>query len=439
MTSNKSNAGLETRIIAYQILSEVLLRKTPLDQILVRKASFHELDSRDRNFVRMLVSTCLRHKGQIDDLIRRAADKNKDINPEKLKIILYIGICQLLFMKVSSHAAVDMTVELAEVENISRQKGFINAILRRITREGEPWKDSQDPSRMNIPAWLLTCWVDDYGLGVTAEIAQACIKEAATDITLKNQSDADHWASELNAKILPTGSLRREQGGSITELSGFDDGLWWVQDAAAAIPAKLMGDINGKTVIDLCAAPGGKTAQLAAAGAQVTALDRSAKRLEKLKENMTRLNLTENVEVVAADGSVWKPNDLVEAVLLDAPCTATGTIRRHPDVMHLKSEKDLQQLCAVQERLLENAATMIKPDGVIIYCTCSLQKAEGEGQIEKFLKSHTDFKRAPIQADEIGGVDKAITADGDLRVLPHFLSDQGGMDGFYVARLIKNN
>ncbi len=429
--------GLETRNIAYQILCEVLLRKAPLDQILARKASFHALESRDRNFVRMLVSTCLRHKGQIEDLIYRAADKNKDIKPEKLKIILSIGICQLLFMNVPSHAAVDMTVELADKEHMSRQKGFINAILRRITREGEAWRDKQDPSRLNIPQWLLNCWIKDYGLGVTAEIAQACISEASTDITIKNQSEAEHWAAELNANIIPTGSLRRKSGGTITDLAGFDEGMWWVQDAAAAMPAKLFGDLNGKNVIDLCAAPGGKTAQLAAAGAQVIALDRSAKRLEKLKENIERLTLSDKVEVIAADGSVWQPSAPVDAVLLDAPCTATGTIRRHPDVMHLKSAKDLTQLCDIQQRLLENATKMIKPDGVIIYCTCSLQKAEGEDQIEKFLKAHSDFKRAPITEAEVGGVGALVTAEGDLRVLPHYLNDGGGMDGFYVARLTR--
>ena len=436
--SEQSQNGLESRRIAFRLLAEVLTRKSPLDQVLVGNEAFQNLDSRDRNFVRMLVSTCLRRKGQIDDLIHRTMDQDRPLHPPQAAIVLSIGICQILFMNVPHHAAVDTTVELAKSENMSRQKGFINAVLRRMIREGKEWCEKQDDVHLNIPSWLLDHWIKDYNLKGAAEIAQASLSEAATDITVKDPKECDYWAAELEATILPTGSLRLASAGNIADLSGFEDGQWWVQDAAAALPAKLLGDIQSKTVIDLCAAPGGKTAQLAAAGANVIALDRSAKRLEKLKENMERLKLAPQVEVQAGDGAVWQPSELVDAVLLDAPCTATGTIRRHPDVMHLKGQKDILQLCDVQVRLLENAAKMVKTGGTLIYCTCSLQKAEGEQQVNSFLLNHLEFTRKPIKADEIGGVEEAVTDDGDLRVLPYHLAPQGGIDGFYVARLTKS-
>jgi len=437
MTNNADN-GLQSRQISYHILCDVLLRKTPLDQVLARNVDFNELDGRDRSFVRMLVSTCLRRKGQIDDLIYRAANKDKEINPQKLVVLLSIGVCQVVFMNVPHHAAVDTTVTLAEAENMERQKGFINAILRRMTTEGQEWRKKQDPVQMNIPQWLLKHWIDDYGLKGAAEIAQASLSEAQTDITLKKMDEQSYWAGELEASILPTGSLRRNSGGNITELNGFDDGAWWVQDASASLPAKLLGNLSGKTVVDLCAAPGGKTAQLAAAGANVLALDRSAKRLEILKTNMERLKLSDAVEVVVGDGAVWQPADPVDTVLMDAPCSATGTIRRHPDVMHLKGDKDIMQLCDLQARLLSNVSNMLKSGGTLIYCTCSLQKAEGEQQVNTFLLNNPDFTRVPVTAEEIGRIDTPITSEGDLRILPYHLAPHGGMDGFYVSRLIKS-
>lgn len=437
MTDGADN-GLQSRQIAYHILCDVLLRKTPLDQVLGYSAEFNALDMRDRAFVRMLVSTCLRRKGQIDDLIRRASDKDKEINPQRLGVLLSVGICQVIFMNVPHHAAVDTTVNLAEAENMSRQKGFINAVLRRMTSEGQEWRKKQDAVQMNIPQWLLKHWIADYGLKGAAEIAQASLSEAQTDISLKDISEQNYWAGELEASVLPTGSLRRASGGNVTELNGFDTGSWWVQDASAALPATLLGDLSGKTVIDLCAAPGGKTAQLAAAGAKVIALDRSAKRLETLKQNMERLKLSDHVEVVVGDGAVWQPSEPVDAVLMDAPCSATGTIRRHPDVMHLKSDQDITRLCDLQARLLNNVSGMLKSGGTLIYCTCSLQKAEGEQQINTFLLNNTDFIRTPIAAEEIGRIDTPITPEGDLRILPYHLAPHGGMDGFYVARLVKS-
>jgi len=434
--------GLYTRQVAYKILVEVLGKKAPLDQTLARHKDFNTLERRERNLARMIVATVLRRKGQMDALIEKAQDKKQELRPSTIYYLLYIGIAQLLFMDVPDHAAVDVTVRLTEAEKMERQKGLINALLRRIGREGKDWLSALDEVQTNIPQWLLEQWVKDYGLTDAAKIAQASLTEAKTDITLKEHKEPkhSHWAETLDSTILPTGSLRRHGGGSVIDLEGFNDGAWWVQDASAAIPARLFGDIKDKIVIDLCAAPGGKTSQLAAQGAQVIALDRSAKRMERLTENMARMGFKDQVEIAIGDGALWLPREPVDAVLLDAPCSATGTLRRHPDVMHLKSGHDVSRLGDLQTRLLDNTAKMIKSDGMIIYCTCSLQKSEGERQVEQFLSNNGGFVRKPITADEIGGLSDLVTEDGDLRILPHHLSDLGdlgGMDGFYVARLVK--
>lgn len=429
--------GLYTRQVAYDILVEVLSQKNPLDQTLARHKEFNTLEGRERNLARMIVATILRRRGQMDKLIELAQDKPQILRPSNIYYLLYIGIAQLMFMDVPDHAAVDVTVRLTESINMERQKGLINAILRRIGREGKDALERMDVVQTNIPQWLLELWIKDYGLVEAAKISEASLIEAATDISLKKQDK--FWEEKLEGSYLPTGSLRRKVSGSVIDLEGFNDGDWWVQDASAALPATLFGALTGKTAIDMCAAPGGKTSQLAAIGAHVIALDRSAKRMERLTENMIRLGFKLKVDIAIGDGAMWLPPEPVDVVLLDAPCSATGTIRRHPDVMYLKSAQDISRLTDLQTRLLENAAKMIKPDGVIIYCTCSLQKSEGEQQVDQFLANNSDFIRKPITADEIGGLSEPITSAGDLRILPYHLADLGGMDGFYVARLVKSS
>ncbi len=429
--------GLHTRQVAFQILVEVLGKKNPLDQTLARHKEFNILEGRERNLCRMIVATVLRRKGQMDRLITAAQDKPQELRPSSIYYLLYIGIAQLIFMDVPDHAAVDVTVRLTEAQNMERQKGLINALLRRIGREGKEKVEKLDSVQTNVPAWLLEVWVKDYGLTEAALIGEYSLLEAPTDITLKNT--APEWTEKLDGDFLPTGSLRRKVGGSVIDLPGFNEGEWWVQDASAALPGKLMGNLNGKLVIDMCAAPGGKTSQLAAQGANVIALDRSAKRMERLAENMGRLGFEDSVEIVIGDGALWEIAEPVDAILLDAPCSATGTIRRHPDVMHLKSIKDIERLGQLQARLLENAAKMLTENGVLIYCTCSLQKSEGEEQIAQFLNDNSNFERQPITVDEVGGLSDLISKEGDLRILPHHLKDKGGMDGFFVSRLIKKN
>jgi 16S rRNA (cytosine967-C5)-methyltransferase len=283
--------------------------------------------------------------------------------------------------------------------------------------------------------WLR--WVSAYGAETGIEIARASLAEAALDLTPK--SDAQAWAARLGGHLLATGTVRLADAGRVEELPGYDEGGWWVQDAAAALPSRLVAVTPGLEIADLCAAPGGKSASLAARGARVWAVDVSAQRLERLAANMARLGLADRVTPVVADVLSWQPDRRFDAVLLDAPCLSTGTIRRHPDILHLKRPSDLATLVALQSRLLDRAAALVEPGGMLVYCTCSLEPEEGEQQIAGLLSRRPDIARVPITPGEAGIDDGWITADGDLRTLPHHLPNAdprlAGMDGFYAARL----
>ncbi len=429
--------ALAARKAALLILDGVLSRKQPLDIVIDSLEGFSSLSSRDRAFTRMLATTALRRLGQVDDIIARAADRAEAPSPATLHHVLRLGVTQILFMDVPDYATVDTSVRLAESLSLSRQGGFVNAILRRVGREGRGWLNAQDAARLNTPDWLLQHWIKDYGERMALDIASANLAEAPLDITVKTESERGYWAGTLQAVTLPTGSLRRPSGGMVQDLPGYGDGHWWIQDAAAALPARLFGDVKGQAVLDLCAAPGGKTAQLAAMGAHVTALDRSAKRMKRVEENVQRLRLQDRVTIEVADATAWTPKELARFILLDAPCTATGTIRRNPDALSLKTPQDMAGLMVVQERLLKNAVGMLAPGGVLIYCTCSLQKDEGERQVQVLLNTGAPVKRLPIAASEVGGLDSLITPDGDVRALPYHMAMHGGMDGFYIARLVR--
>lgn len=431
---------LQARKVALHILQNVFGQRHTLDQALEESHDFANLAQRDRAFVRMLVTTVIRRLGQIDDLIRRSLSRpDQPLNPPILEYVLRLGVAQLIFMNVPDHAAVNTSVMLVEAEGHGRIKGFVNALMRRIAAEGKEWTTRQDIPRLNTPDWLLKMWIEDFGLKNTIDIATANLQEAPLDISLKRSITAESMAESLGATILPTGSLRIIGSKMIHDLPGFQDGMWWVQDAAASLPVKLFGNkIEGQTVIDLCAAPGGKTAQLASMGAQVIAVDRSAKRLHRLQENMKRLRLEDRVKIEVADAAVWKPRGKVPFILLDAPCSATGTVRRNPDVIWMKGPNDIHSLVELQNQLLENAIKMLDTGGTLIYCTCSLQKAEGEYQIERILDEHHNLSRDPIYVHEVGGISEIITPRGDVRILPSHMANIGGMDGFFISRLKKN-
>jgi 16S rRNA (cytosine967-C5)-methyltransferase len=423
------------RSVAFDLLTAVLRQKQSLDQALSEHPGFTRLEVRDRGFARSITATTLRRLGQIDALIDIALDRPIPKKAQGAHDLIRLGLTQLLFLGTPHHAAVATTVDLAQALGHGPHKSLINAILRRFSREGADLIKNQDAARINTPDWLWDGWTTAYGEPTCRRIARAHLTEAPLDITVKGGSleDKTAWAEKLDARLLPTGGLRRVAGGRVNSLKGFEDGNWWVQDAAAALPVRLLGDVSGKHVIDLCAAPGGKTAQLAAAGARVTAVDRSEKRLLRVRENLDRLGLDANI--VCADASDWHPDQTADAVLVDAPCSSTGTIRRHPDVARLKSPEDVSKLSGVQDRLLASAVDMVRPGGEIVYCSCSLQPEEGPDRITALLDAGAPVSRLVVQPGDMVGLEDLISADGALRSLPCHLEDEGGMDGFFAARL----
>lgn len=418
------------RSVAFDLLRAVLRKSTPLDEALKAHRGLGLLPTADRGFARLITAATLRRLGQIDGILDNLLEKPLPDRASAVYDALRLGVAQLCFIETKPHAAVDTTVELVRSRGHAAYAGLTNAVLRRISRE-PGLRDVGGSAVINLPDWLRASWEAAYGAETTAAIADALMMEPTLDLTVTG--DGADWGARLGGELLPTGSLRLPLSGNITALDGYDNGGWWVQDAAAAMPARLLGDVAGKRVIDLCAAPGGKTAQLCAAGAEVLAVDRAEKRLRILHENLKRLKF--RADTLAVDATDWQPRQAVDAVLLDAPCSATGTIRRHPDIPHLKTLGDIQRLTDLQDRLLASAATMIKPQGQLVYCTCSLQPEEGEERIAVFLKKFPEFKRLPIKATEVGGDTALITADGDLRTLPAHWRAIGGLDGFYAARL----
>ena len=422
---------LASRQAAVEILVACLDKGQPLDEALARHAGFAGLDPRDRAFVRLLLATTLRRLGEIDVVLAALIERPLEGPNAAGRQVLRLGAAQLLFLGTAPHAAVDTSVRLIEDAHLPHLKGLANAVLRRISREGATILGDRDPARLNTPQWLWQSWAETYGEEATRAIAAAHLIEAPLDLTPR--SNTDFWAGQLEAEVLPTGTLRRTGGGHIAELAGFAEGAWWVQDAAATLPVRLLGDIAGKRVADLCAAPGGKTAQLAAAGALVTAVDRSAKRLQRLTGNLTRLGLS--AATVAADAATWRPSTPADAALVDAPCSATGTIRRHPDIPRLKGPDDVTAMAALQARLLTAAIDMVRPGGILVYCVCSLQPEEGPAVVRKVLESGVPVEPVPIAAAEIGGLDELLDRGGRLRTLPCHLPGAGGLDGFFIARL----
>ncbi|CAN7477019.1 RsmB/NOP family class I SAM-dependent RNA methyltransferase [Phenylobacterium sp. LjRoot225] len=420
----QDTAGLPARAAALDLLTAALSRRAGLEEGL-NHPSLAALSPRDRAFARALVMATLRRLGPIDQALQERVAKAP---PDRVVQILRLGVAQLFVLQTPAHAAVSSSVDLAQQHNQSRAfKGLVNAVLRALTRE-PPKLD--DPERL-APPWLYARWTAAFGVDAAREIAAQIAEEPATDLSLKDPSEASTLAVEIEGEVLPGGSVRTSRRGDVSTWPGFAEGGWWVQDAAAAIPARLLDVQPGQAALDLCAAPGGKTLQLAAAGAQVTALDKSAPRLTRLSDNLARTGLA--AEVVTADGATWRDGRSFDAVLLDAPCSATGTFRRHPDVLWAAKPGDVASLAAVQSRLFDAAATRVKPGGRLVYCVCSLEPEEGEAQVEAFLQRHPDFAIDPITAGEGGSPDASRLSEGTLRILPHHRP--GGLDGFYAARL----
>ena len=430
--------GLAARKIAADIVDGVLRRRVPLDEQLSGRNAhigLPTLADRDRALMRRLTATVLRRLGTLRHAVVGFLDKGFPADAPRVETILLVGAAQILCLDVPDHAAVDLSVRLAQADRRgARYAGLVNAVLRRVAQN----RDAiiAEPATRDTPDWLMARWTRAYGAETARAIAEANGHEPALDVSLKQ--DASHWAERLRGRVLPTGTARTIAHGAVSLLPGFTEGVWWVQDAAASIPVRLLGDVRGLSVADICAAPGGKTAQLCVAGAQVTAVDRSPARIARLTENLVRLGLAADTHAV--DVLEWQAGPF-DAVLVDAPCSATGTIRRHPDVPWLKGEADLGQLTSLQQRLLDRAVTLVKPGGRIVYCVCSLEPEEGETQVTALLARNPLVVREPLSAADVFDHAEFLSAAGDLRTLPQMLPDPdprwGGLDGFFAARLVR--
>ncbi len=425
-------AGLDARRAALDVLERVG-KGASLDEALKECRTFDVLQGPDRGFARALATTVLRRRGSLDHILGAYIDRPLPKRAARVMDILRLAAAQTLFLGTPDHAAVSTAVSVAaDRRETAGYAKLINAVGRKVAKTGAGALEKL-PARIDTPGWLWRSWERGFGPQHARAIAEAHRTEPPLDLTVKSPDEAKEWADRLGAELLATGSIRLTSVSDVSSLAGYDDGAWWVQDAAAALPARLAGDIKGKQVLDLCAAPGGKTLQLAAMGANVTSVDISPPRLEKLHDNLVRTKLVANT--VAEDMLKWRPEEKADVVLLDAPCSATGTIRRHPDIPWTKSDTDIAALLPLQARMIDHALTFLKPGGVLIYCVCSLQPEEGEKQADAALSRNKGLKRAPIEASEIDGL-AATNRKGDLRTLPSMLGAQGGMDGFFAARFV---
>lgn len=415
----------------------VTLKTRPFDITLEEISAEAALSTRDRAFVFNLVMLSLRQLGMLRHTLNRLLDRGLPRNATWTEAALITGLAQILFLRTADHAAVNETVAL--VKGLSgKERGFaglVNAVLRQAIRQRDKLlTDAEAFPERNLPDWLRASWSAVYGKEGMRDISRSLAQNPPLDISLKPGEDTESWSTKLAATLLPTGSLRRQMT-DVSSLEGYEAGAWWVQDMAAAIPAILFGDIDGKHVLDLCAAPGGKTMQLAARGARVTAVDRNKNRLKRLEANLARTKMS--AKVIAADAATFKPDTQVDHILLDAPCSATGTLRRNPDVIWTKGPGDVEKLAGLQARILRHAFTLLPAGGTLIYCVCSLEKGEGADQVDAFLRETDSAERQPITPSEVGGLEELLTQNGDLLCLPSLLADRGGMDGFYAARLTK--
>lgn len=423
------------RLCALGALVHSLDKMKPLDSAWATDRHFTTLGPSDRAFAQLLAKTALRRLGQIDDILSRFMERPLASGASRIKHILRLGVAQLIWLDTPPHAAVHCAVEMTKQVKMEKFGGLVNAVLKKISLEGHKIAESQDAAKMNTPEWLWKSWEKAYGPEACRKIAETHLLEPPLDLSVK--TDPNFWAEQLGGIVMPLGSVRLRDTRNITQLKGFSEGYWWVQDMAATIPARLLGDVREKRVIDLCAAPGGKTAQLAAGFAKVTAVDRSKERIAMLKTNVHRLKL--QADYVTTDASKWLPAIAPDAILLDAPCSATGTLRRHPDVAWHRAPEDIARMVETQAKMLNHALDFLKPGGILVYSVCSLQPEEGENQITAILESRKDVALDPVQPATLGGLTQCITPRGEVRTLPFHLAESDGMDGFFAARFIKKD
>lgn len=432
--------GLAARKAAARLLAAVVDAKSPLDGMTDAAhghPQFMALDMRDRTLVRAILATTLRYRRTIEALIAARLKSHLPPNATTLAHILHVAAAQILFLDIPDSAAVDLAVTHAKSDpRAARFSGLVNGLLRSLSREKERDLSGALETVRDAPDWFIERLRGAFGFEQTDLILAAHRAEGATDFTVK--TDPEHWAGVLGGVVLPTGTVRVERlAGAVCDLPGYGDGAWWVQDAAAALPARLFGSVEGLRIADLCAAPGGKTAQLAAAGAAVTAVDASRGRLTRLRENLARLKL--DAQIIEADIETWTPERPFDAVLLDAPCSSTGTVRRHPDVPWTKTPDDIDRLAALQARLLARAVDFVRPGGLLVFSNCSLDPAEGEAVVDALLAHDDRVAVDPVTQDDLPGCGAWLTAEGYLRTtpagLPMATPALSGLDGFFAARL----
>ncbi|MCX7643870.1 MAG: 16S rRNA methyltransferase [Rhodobacteraceae bacterium] len=421
-----AEGGIAARRAALALLDRVLGERRALSELAGERGPLARLtDPADRARAQGLAADTLRHLGRADRLLAAFLRR-----PPALPVrnILRLAAVEMLERGAPAHAVVDAAVALARSDRrTAHAAGLVNAVLRRAAEEAASWA-ALPPQQ--LPGWLRGRLLSAWGAKAVAAIERAHAAPAPLDLTPKD-GDAAALAARVGGTVLPTGSVRLPPGAQVTALPGYAEGDWWVQDAAAALPVRLLGPRPGERIADLCAAPGGKTLQLAAAGARVIALDASAERMERLRANLARCRLA--AETAVADALHWAPGELFEAILLDAPCTATGTIRRHPDLPFIRSGTEVKPLAELQAALIDRALALLRPGGRLVFCTCSLLPEEGERQVAAALARHPGLACVPRLPP---GADPAWrSAEGGLRLRPDVWPEAGGLDGFYMARL----
>ncbi|AGF75100.1 SUN-family protein [Bartonella australis AUST/NH1] len=438
--------GLAVRRVCVRLLGAVIDKCTPLVALTDNEHGhpyYLGLSHRDRLLCRAILMAALRRRGQIMTALSRFLVRPLPSRASSLQHLFHISAAQILYLDVPDHAAIDLAVRVAKKDpRMQRFAGLVNAVLRHFAREAV-FLRSQTPTIKDIPVWFGQLLMSAYGADKADQILAIQNTEPPLDLTVK--SDSAGWAKRLGGVVLPNGSVRLSAlDCSVVDLPGYAEGEWWIQDVAAALPARLLGDIRGKKVSDLCASPGGKTAQLALQGADVTAIDLSANRLKRLSANMDRLQFS--VRYWVGDVRDFRPDELFDAVLLDAPCSSTGTIRRHPDILWTKSPDDIVKLAALQYELLCAAIALVKKGGCIVFSNCSLAREEGEDLTEKILSARSDIILEPILAEEMGAMAHLLSVKGTLRTTPADFFGKNfdiegellsGMDGFFAARFRK--
>ena len=418
--------ALQTRLAAFLVLKEIFERKVTTQLAFSKCKLFKQLNEIDTKFVRLLVLATLRRYGQSKIILGQYLKKKLSGKKKDIELVLIMAIVQMKFLNTPPHAVVDTAVDLSKEIKQKHFSGLVNAVLHSISRNNQ---ENLPDIITNIPDWLVEKWEANYNRNQIKNFVEVFNSEPVLDISVKENRDV--WAQKLGGEVLPTGTIRCHFTENVPSLEGFSEGFWWIQEASAALPALLFSDVNGKNGADLCAAPGGKTAQLVMRGASVEAYDISEKRLEKLKENLIRLNIQEKVKVICSDALKIEAKEQYDFVLLDAPCSATGTIKRHPDLMYLRTKEDISRLAELQKELLEHALNLLKKGGELVYSTCSLEYEENEGLVQSFLNDHLNLKRITPKSDCLKPF---LNEFGAVQVLPNV---NGQQDGFYAVLLKK--